>query len=214
MFISSFREVWNYEGRVSFPTFSSTRVMMMPVRLGDDAGVPAHYLDLYRCLCDSVEKRYHGDIGYLTIDEQELQPGQTLRRAGKHVDGYYHGRAGAWSDGGGGGWGSVGNGMLTVSSTSHCRAYLGMIDGLPRDEGECDHLTMPNDGYLFEANRVYWVDGACVHESLPVSEPTKRQFVRLSMPSNGPWFEGYSKNPTGILPRAEILPPRTEFMQT
>lgn len=156
-----------------------------------------------------MEQRFAGQVGYLTIDEQELSPNTTLRRAGKHVDGYYHGRCGAW--GGGGGWGSVGNGMLTVSSTAHCMAYPGLIAGIPGDEGECDHLVMPNDGYLFKENTVYWVDGACVHESLPVAEQIKRQFVRLSMPNNGPWFEGYTENPTGVLPTGKILPPR-QFM--
>ena len=182
---------------------------MMPVMIGFDDGVPTKYVPIYRSLCESAEFRFDGMIGYLTIDEQELEPGQTLRRSGLHVDGYYHGRCGAW--GGGGGWGSVGNGMFTVSSTPHCKAYLGMIDGEPKDEGECDHLVMPNDGYVFEAGQVYWVDGACVHESLPVTEKTKRQFVRLSMPSNGPWFEGYTENPTGLKPTGEILP-RRPFM--
>ena len=67
---------------------------------------------------------------------------------------------------------------------------------------------MPHSGEIFNAGQIYWVDGACVHESLPVSELTKRQFVRLSMPSNAPWFDGYTENPTGILPSNEILPRR------
>lgn len=183
---------------------------MMPVILGDLRGVPAQYFDLVNSLYEVTESRHIGMIGYLTIDEQELKLGQTLRRSGLHVDGYYHGRCGAW--GGGGSWGSVGNGMLTVSSTGHCRAFLGHIDGTPGDEGECDHLAMPNSGEVFAPGEIYWLDGACVHESMPVTEFTKRQFVRLSMPSNGPWFEGYSQNPFGILPSSEILPSRTQFM--
>lgn len=183
---------------------------MMPVVLGDLRGVPDHYHGVVKELYDVTERRHIGQIGYLTIDEQELAAGATLRRSGLHVDGYYHGRSGAW--GGGGSWGSAGNGMLTLSSTNHCRAYLGVVDGTPGPEGECDHLTMPNAGEIFEAGHVYWVDGACVHESMPVVEQTKRQFVRLSMPSNGPWFDGYTKNPSGVLPSAEILPARSQFM--
>lgn len=213
MFQSSFRKVWNHSP-LAFPEFSGTRIMMMPVILGEEImrGVPEHYQSLVGKLYDSIENRFNGKIGYLTIDEKVLEPGKTLRRSGLHVDGYYHGRCGAW--GAGGGWGSVGNGMLTISSTPHCRAYLGMIEGEPKDEGECDHLKMPNEGVLFEAGHIYWVDGACVHESLPVTETTKRQFVRLSMPSNGPWFEGYTENPFGILPSNEILPRREKFMST
>jgi hypothetical protein len=210
MFISTYRKVWNHSP-VEFPEFTGIRVMMMPVLLGHLDGVPGLYRPLVTRLYEVMEARHIGQVGYLTIDEKELQPAESLRRSGLHVDGYYHGRCGAW--GGGGGWGSVGNGMLTVSSTAHCRAYLGHIDGEPGPEGECDHLTMPNDGELFAPGEVYWLDGACVHESVPVSKQTKRQFVRLSMPSNGPWFEGYTENPTGIMPSNEILPARTKFMK-
>jgi hypothetical protein len=103
--------------------------------------------------------------------------------------------------------------MLTISSSQHCKAYLGVFEGVPGDEGECDHLKVPNDGELFEDGHIYWVDGACVHESMPVVEQTKRQFVRLSMPSNGPWFEGYTENPTGITASNDILPSRDKFMR-
>lgn len=209
MFNSTYRKIWNHS-KIEFPEFTGERIMMMPVLPGQFMGIPKQYMNLVNDLYSVMESRFEGEIGYLTIDEQELEPRETLRRGGLHVDGYYKGNCGAW--GGGGGWGSVGNGMLTISSTSHCKAYLGVIDGEPKDEGECDHLTMTNDGELFEYGHVYWVDGACVHESLPVTEKTKRQFVRLSMPSNGPWFEGYTENPAGIKPSDEILPKR-KFMQ-
>lgn len=209
MFNSIYRKLWNHS-KIDFPEFSGVRIMMMPVSLGSLAGVPKAYHGLVTELYGAMESRFHGEIGYLTIDEKELEPGKTLRRQGLHVDGYYHGKCGAW--GGGGGWGSVGNGMLTISSTPHCKAYLGVFDGEPGAEGECDHLTLPNEGETFEDGHIYWVDGACVHESLPVEEKTKRQFVRLSMPSNGPWFEGYTENPTGIKPSNEILPMREKFM--
>lgn len=211
MMKSTYRKMWHPTG-VDFPEFSGTRIMMMPVIIGSLDGVPDNYAGLVNELFSMSENRFHGDIGYLTIDEKELKASETLRRAGLHVDGYYHGRCGAW--GGGGGWGSVGNGMLTVSSTPHCKAYLGMIDGEPESEGECDHLDLTGiQGEIFEANQVYWVDGACVHESMPVKEDTKRQFVRLSMPNNGPWFEGYTENPTGIKPSAEIFG-RRKFMNS
>lgn len=214
-FNSVFRKIWNHSP-IPFPEYSNTRIMMMPVRLGSLAGIPAHYHTLVESLYSVMETRFNGEIGYLTIDEKELQPGDTLRRSGLHVDGYYHGNCGAWGGGGfppsgGGSWGSVGNGMLTISSTPHCKAYLGVFDGTPKDEGECDHLQPPSDGEVFEAGHIYWVDGACVHQSMPVTEVTKRQFVRLSMPSNGPWFEGYTENPSGIKPSNEILP-RRSFM--
>lgn len=203
--ISTYRKMWQHSP-IPFPEFSGTRIMMMPVRIGYGMGVPENYVGIFTQLSLMAERRFDGAIGYLTIDERLVQKDATLRRPGLHVDGYYQGRCGAW--GGGGGWGSVGNGMLTVSSTPHCKAYLGYFSEEPGPEGECGHMTLPNEGEIFQANQVYWLDGACVHESLPVEEDTYRQFVRLSLPSNGPWFEGYTENPEGILPSNEILPKR------
>lgn len=211
---STYRKVWHYEA-MPFPEFSGLRIMMMPVVLGDLRGVPEQYRDFVKTLYGMVENRFIGCIGYLTIDERIVKAGNTLRRSGLHVDGYYKGTCGAWGGGGrpGGTWGSVGNGMMTVSSTPHCKAYLGRFEDQPGSEGECDHIPVQEQhSEIFEAGAVYWVDGACIHESLPVDEDTPRQFVRLSMPSNGPWFEGYTENPEGVLPSNEILPRRDQFM--
>ena len=213
-FLSTFREMWSPDNHIDnlMPGFTGERIMMMPVELGNLAGVPTQYKRLVDYLYSMVEARWQGNIGYLTIDERALADGSTLRRSGLHVDGYYKGRCGAW--GGGGTWGSVGNGMFTVSNTSHCRAWLGMVNGEPDDEGGCGEIDLEGlTPYLFKANTVYWVDGACVHESMPVDKPTNRQFIRLSMPSNGPWFEGYTENPCGILPSHDTLP-RRAFMDS
>lgn len=209
MFKSVYRKVWSHSG-IEFPVFTGERIMMMPVELGSMKGVPVQYKPILEKLYGVIEARFIGAIGYLTIDERHVKENETLRRSGLHVDGYYHGKCGAW--GGGGSWGSVGNGMLTISSTPHCKAYLGSIDGEPMAEGECDHLDISDAGEIFEAGQIYWVDGACVHESLPVDKDTDRQFLRLSMPSNGPWFKGYTENPEGIKPSNDILQERKEFM--
>lgn len=214
MITSTFRKIWNHTP-LEFPEFTGTRIMMMPVRLGYGYGVPTPYSIILYHLYSVMERRFFNEIGYLTIDEQDLDVGKTLRRPGWHVDGYYHGNCGAWGGGGGNGgsWGSVGNGMLLVSNTSHCEAVLGMAEGEPGPEGECEHRQIRGLGHtLFEPGEVYWLDGGCIHRSLEVTEPTRRQLVRLSMPSSGPWFEGYTENPEGILPSNEILPARTEFM--
>ncbi len=211
MIHSTFRKVYQH-APTAFPEYSDCRVMMMPVNLGDLGGVPEQYHTLVEELYSMTERRHIGQVGYLTIDEKTLAPGETLRRGGKHVDGCHQGRAGAY--GAGGGYGSVGNGMLTVSSTPHCRAYPGIFDGEPGPEGECEHIETA-EGITFGAGDVYFVDGACVHESLPVESTTRRQFVRLSMPSNGAWYQNYTHNPTGVQsnPEAEILPSR-RFMET
>ena len=206
--ISTFRKLHIAEA-MEFPKFRGTRIMMMPVVLGDTRGVPEQYEGFVAKLYGMTEMRHQGEIGYLTISEKFLATGETLRRPGLHVDGYFEGKCGGWG-GGGGGWGSVGNGMLTVSNTPHCRAYLGEFEGEPGPDGECDHIRVKG-GLTFESFRVYWVDGACIHQSMPVAEETARQFVRLSMPSSGPWFEGYTVNPCGVLPSADVLPRRSQM---
>lgn len=196
------------------PPFTDTRIMMMPIKIGVMGSVPAS-LDHYRDTLHDLFKQcpqHAGRVGYLTIDEKRVESGSTHRRAGLHVDGVYNCRCGGW--GGGGSWGSVGNGMLTVASHIGCRAWKQDFAGTPGDDGECDHLA-PQCGepIILAANHVYWLDGLCVHESIPQQTTTDRQFVRLSLPSRAPWFDGYTKNPLGILPTGPILPRRAQMDQ-
>lgn len=219
--LSTFRPYWVHTP-LEFPWFSGVRIMMMPVILGNTAGVPHRYQKLYLELCSLVENRFIGEVGYLTIDEKEFTEDSTHRREGWHVDGYHKGRCGAW--GGGGGWGSVGNGMIVISNVVGCEAVVGDYpfkigsEGEAsyncKEEGKCyevDKAGIPTT--LFRAGVPYWVDGGCVHRSTTQKAGTKRQFVRLSMPNNGAWFEGYTKNPIGIEPTGKILSARTEFMK-
>jgi hypothetical protein len=50
-----------------------------------------------------------------------------------------------------------------------------------------------------------------IYDPVPQPQATERTFARLSLPSDGPWFEGYTENPLGVMPTGPILPPR-EFM--
>ncbi len=90
-----------------------------------------------------------------------------------------------------------------------CRALNQEFAGWPGRDGESEHLVSQAGLWeIFKANVAYWVDGLCVHESMEMSETSDRQFVRLSLPSTAPWFEGYTKNPLGVLPTGQILPRR------
>ncbi len=201
---------------INLPMFSNTRVMMMPIELGDIESVPDslnHWKpSIYELFLLSDCKE---GVGYLTIDEKIVKAGATHRRAGKHVDGVYKGKAGPWAGDGGGGWGSAGAGMLTVANVVGCKAWnQAGIEGFAGYEGEADHLASQlkeESATLFQPNMVYWVDGFCIHESLPMEKDCERQFVRLSMPSKAPWFEGYTVNPLGVKPTGPILA-RRNFM--
>lgn len=211
-----FESVFEKICEVKLPGYSGLRIMMLPVIIGEPTSLPAFadgYKETFMHVCEAYVK-HRGEVGYLTVDEKTVQPQSTHRRAGAHVDGIYQGGVGAWG-GGGGSWGSHGNGMLTVSSPAGCKAWKQEVVGWPGFEGECDHLRdqLKDDcATLFEKEMLYWVDGLCVHESMPFEVPTERQFLRLSLPSCGPWFEGYTENPLGVLPTGPTLGVR-EFMK-
>lgn len=213
-FNSTFKQV----GVVNLPAFSNARVIMMPVELGNLNSIPEalnHWKDTIKDLFNLANIKT--GIGYITIDEKIVKANTTHRRQGLHVDGVYQGRCGGWGGGGGGSWGSLGNGMLTVSNIAGCKAWNqeGLFGKLGQD-GEADHFASQLRGEnatIFQPNNVYWVDGLCIHESLSMQKDCERQFVRLSMPSNGPWFTGYTENPLGIKPTGEILP-RRQFQNT
>jgi len=206
MFVSEFRKV----GDLKLPPYSGTRVMMLPIVIGDCASIPdflSHYRWTAWRLAHMADPEHLGKVGYLTIDEKHVLAGTTHRRAGMHVDG---GKDRGW---GGGGWAGKDTGMLTISSHVGCRAWAQTFDGEVGDEGDCEGLfdELQSSGTLLAPGTVYWLGGLCVHESLAQPSDVKRQFVRLSLPSEAPWYEGYTENPLGVLPTGQILP-RRKFM--
>lgn len=199
-----------------FPDFSGTRIMMMPFHAHDVDGSLPDSLAAYKPLLRAMIARAPDHVifpedatAYLTIDEMELNAGVIQRKSGLHVDGMLQGElAGAWG-GGGGGWGSCGNGMLLASNTDDlCKMWTGAFDGVPVSDGDCEHLRGQLDNaecYSFQAGDVIWADGLMVHESFPATSAVKRQFVRVSLPNNAPWFAGYTENPLGIKPCGPII---------
>lgn len=213
MFLSRYEILAN---QLCFPEYTGTRIMMMPLVLGESyQTLVPQYDSLLSEIFAHTDKELLGQVGYLTIDEQHLKEGETLRRPGLHVDGIYNGEAGGWGGGRGGGGGGpwAGNGMLLLSSTPHCRIYSGKFEGWPKDEGECDHLDLFGKSiHIIRPGTLYWMNPLCVHESIPVGDTTVRQFLRLSLPSTAPWFEGYTENPDGTQPTGKILPAREKEM--
>lgn len=196
--------------RVAMPEFSGIRVMMMPVIMEDLKSLPKN-IEPYFDLCDEMfnvaDRKFDGKVGYLTIDEKTVLSGSTHRRSGLHVDG---GPMKGW--GGGGGWAN--SGMLTISSHPGCRAWRQEFMGSPGEENDCEHLRpqLEGEGTIFEPGMIYLCNPLCVHESIEQTTEVRRQFVRLSMPSNAPWFDGYTPNPLGVIPTGPIWP-RRQFME-
>lgn len=246
-------------GTLQFPEYTGTRVMMLPIILGNPDSLPTDVLPkswhepimALGELATQIAPTVANKVAYLTIDESVVLPGLTQRRPGLHTDGYaefdesgelaYGGwSGGAWAapprrepkpepkpertpDPWRGGWGGgawangYGLGMLTASTHVGCEAYEQVFEGRPGSNGDCAHLVEQlnsQNRVILEPGKIYAMDGDTVHQSLTHAIKTARQFVRLSMPSDAAWYEGYTENSLGILPTGPILPPRpAEFMQ-
>ncbi len=201
-------------GPLELPAYSGVRWMMLPFRL-EDVKRTITREDWHEALQRMVALApVQEGVGYLTIDEAEVAVGETHRRPGIHVDGVNeHGGIGGWGGSRGGEWG-VG-GMIVVASHTGCRAWAGDFEARIGLNGDCSHMKAmlrDEDAIPLLGGRAYRLNETCVHEPLPLAARTKRQFVRLSMPSEAPWYEGYTRNPLGVEPTGPIHPARTEFM--
>jgi len=209
----TFDSKFQQKGTANLPEFTSTKVLQMPLIMGDLDSIPdflSHWTGAIKQLF--AISHIKSGVGYITIDEKDIPVGQTHRRAGLHVDGVSNGRTGC-SFGGGTTFATPGDGMLVASSVAGCRAWNQTFKGWPGNDGECDHLLDQCDlGTTLEPNTAYWMAGMCVHESVPVQESTRRQFVRLSMPNDNPWFEGFTLNPNGVEHAGKMMPRRTKYM--
>jgi hypothetical protein len=199
---------------VRFPKFSGVRVMMMPFHVEDPVGSLPSYLRKYAHVVRALAVGRSG-VGYLTVDEAVVKAGEHHRRPGLHVDGAMRKAAGGWG-GGGGGWGGgkgIGFGFIVAASKPGCVMYPGKVVGFPGQDGNCDHLRgeLPV-GREMQAGFAYAMTPLVVHETTPQLVTGPRQFLRISMPSDAPWYEGYSPNPLGIAPAGPILPRRSEQM--
>lgn len=197
--------------QICLPSFTGVRVQMMPLDFSNPDLVPdnlKHYIPTIKTLISLSD--YNEGVGYITIDEKFVRCGETHRRPGLHVDDY------SWGGGNDSGtvWGS--KGMLLVSNVKGCKAYSQNIVGRPGLDGDCEHLSnqlKEENSEILEPNIVYWLDGKCIHESLPMEFDSYRQFIRLSNPNNCPWYKGYTENPY-VEPSGEILPIRKYMIKS
>lgn len=197
---------------VVLPQYSGTRIMMMPYHVHDPEGSLPEDLGPWFDVVRRMGALSREGVGYLTIDEAMVAEGETHRRPGLHVDGIGpDGDAGGW--GSGGGYGS--SGMTMVSSHVGCVAWEQVFHGYPAGNGDCAHLVpqlCDEAATVLEPNVVYLCSPLTVHCAIPMEREVRRQFCRVSFPSDAPWYEGYTENPRGIRPTGPVHPRRTEFM--
>lgn len=197
-------------GPLVLPSWSGVRVMMMPFLLEDvTRTVPQNLFgawgDVITKACCRLSAPLRG-VAYATIDEALVRAGEHHRRPGLHVDG-----EGAWGGTPTRPWAT--NGMGLVASHTGCAAYAQSFEGTPGDDGDCEALRPQcKRATPLRGGQLYACGPLTVHESLPMLEDTRRSFLRISMPSAAPWFEGYTESPVGVKPIGPVLPRRTTQM--
>ncbi|MFB6225628.1 MAG: hypothetical protein ABEI13_04190 [Candidatus Paceibacteria bacterium] len=219
-------------GSVKLPPFNGVRILIMPYKLEDPEGtipdfVGKHYLAPWRPTVKAIGRfmpNKHG-TAYLTIDEAIVEAGETHRRPGLHVDG-----VGPWGDDNPI-WSSdvfssknqpdtreakyLRGGMFLAASHTGCRAWDKDFTGYPGPDGDCAHLEdqcNPQEAIYMKPGGLYWCGPYGVHEAISMEERTARQLIRVSTPSNAPWYEGCTENPLGIEPDGPIAPKREAQM--
>ena len=83
--------VQDYNAPLTFPKPSGLDVNMMPIVLGDISTIPEDcqpYKAMLETVFSLMNAEEHGRVGYLTIQESDVMPGETQRRAGAHTDSF------------------------------------------------------------------------------------------------------------------------------
>jgi hypothetical protein len=130
-------------------------------------------------------------IAHMTVDEKIVPAGMSQRRPHPHVDGCFVPELRDWSHDGG--WlhncNDIGVGpiqrmpVIVASSAPGCRAWRGMFEGEPRNDGDLSHIADKlGNGEVLPAGMGYLLSPDCVHESMIFGEPTRRTFLRIALP--------------------------------
>lgn len=191
-------------GTVEFPEPTGININMMPFKIGDKNSLPenlwGYWPILLRC-----RPREIGHVGYLTIHESLVEKGKPQRRGGVHTEtpGFiWHGgdyTCVAW-----------GGGVYMASNVSNsCAVWPCLIEDAGQvvgDMGDCEHLRDHlGEPVRLEAGELIWMTDRTPHESLPVEEPTYRQFFRFVTSSLTVWYKQHSTlNPLGIKPQHRV----------
>lgn len=132
-------------------------------------------------------------IAHMTVDEKILLAGTSQRRPKPHVDGCYVPALKNWSHDGGGGWlhncnniaaEKIGRMPVIVAANAiGCRAWRGVFDGEPKNDGDLSHLAL-GEGEILPANVGYLFSPDCIHESMCAKETLQRTFLRIALPTD------------------------------
>lgn len=177
--------------KITFPTFTGIRCLMMPYIQGDSSSVPDEYKPYNKILDQVFVKK--GDIGYLTIDESPVITGNPHRGAGAKYNRALHTEVGRDSNKmycwGGGTWGS--NSRVTLDRNvqillannldDSCAVWNTEHENTSKDGdiGNFSELYPYNEATFMKSGDVHQIGILTPHESLPVEQTFDRQFLRI-----------------------------------
>lgn len=181
------------KGIVTFPEFKAERIYMLP--FFQKNGLPA-YLNRWQKTIDQMLDGILTDQPiYLMIDQAFVMKGNTHRRSGLHIDGYWDPSLKGHGTGGGGGghksnaasWNEATfkehEALLLASNVSASKGYVGSFKGPINNGGDCSHIDTKNlKEIILEAGQSYIGNVTSLHESIPVLDDSFRTLVRLNIP--------------------------------
>jgi len=175
----------------------------------------------YLCRCP-IEADEYSKVGYLTIHESLLKPGQTQRRPGIHTEtpGLLQRGGDVTTSSVNLGWGGGSyernhchGGIYMASNISDsCAVWEVKIDNpgeIVGPGGDIDHLrSYLGSRKLMKKSEVWWITDTTPHEALPLTSarPQYRQYFRVVTSAVSVWYSDHSTaNELGIQPNAKII---------
>jgi len=225
---------WTRCGQLEFPPPNGRNVNMMPFIFGDVKSLPDELKCYHECIMkcpmqDSNGDEATGKVCYLTVHESFVNPQETQRRGGLHIEapgtafseapGFDPAREHHWGIGHYYSADKFHGGIFMASSVAKTsRLFDAVVDnsvpGIVDAHGGCEYLRrcLGQGGTELEANELIWMTDRTIHEAIPQETAGIRQFFRLVGPDISHWFAKHSTmNPLVSLPKDIIIVEEDKF---
>lgn len=185
---------------IAIPYYNG-EVSMIPFDLSNLLTLPQEFISVAEQMIKNLPIKK--GIAFLTVHGKFVKKAKTLRRGAPHIDGNFLPSVSSWGNGGGNGW-KVGEngvklnstdhklsydnpngGMLIASNYSACKGWNGKFEGKAKEGGDCSHIKL-NEGFMLDADKVYYGNSQFIHESLPLDKDVFRVMYRITLPMEFP----------------------------
>lgn len=223
-------DLWSERpAKIVFPEATGININMMPINLLDMESLPDYckpYEQIIKYCCQTIPAYdyltyvpLHTHIGYLTIQESNVENGHTQRRPGLHIESPLKvvnggktrtdtyvinwGRGTYTKD-------KCIDGIYMASNVSDSCAVWPALIVNPEDvidkHGSIEQMRRYlGPGRTLRDGELCWFTDRTPHESLPVPQDTQRTFFRLVVGPVSVWYSKHNTpNPMGVLPDCPI----------